>query len=412
MMEKKIAIVGAGDFQLPLVKEAAKENTVVLIAPEIGDAFKPYISKECLIDVRDKESALAFCQEEQIDGIITDQTDISVRTVAYVAEKMGLPGIGYEKGILFTDKAEMRRTMEAAGIPCLPNRTVDSMEEAVAFFREHGGKPVIIKPLDSQGSRGLYACSSEEDIRKHFEDSRKFSSNGLVIAEKLVSGKEFFVEGMAYDGKFRNLIIGDTHYFDIENAYAAESRRTPSTQDATLVDRVLKRNQEIIEAFGLNQGISHSEFIVDEDEDEIYLLETAARGGGVYISSDMISARTGINVEKFLVDIALGLLIEVPEIRETNIYCGYKAFYVPFGKVRRVTGVSEVEALPYVMHTQLGHLQEGMEIPMEKLNKTNRLAMVICASSEREWLERVVEIRKLLHAESEYRGEVRDLIWE
>ncbi len=412
MARKKIAIVGAGDFQLPLVKEAAKENTVVLIAPMIGDAFRPYISKECLIDVRDKERALAFCQEEQIDGIITDQTDISVRTVAYVAEKMGLPGIGYEKGILFTDKSEMRRVMESVGIPCLPNRTVDSAEDAVAFFREHGEKPMIIKPLDSQGSRGIYACYSEADLRKCFEDSRRFSSNGKVIAEKLASGKEFFVEGMAYDGRFRNLIIGDTHYFNIANAYAAESRRTPSTQDAALVERVLRRNQEIIEAFGLKQGISHSEFIVDEEADEIYLLETAARGGGVYISSDMISARTGINVEKFLVDIALGQLREVPEVRETNAYCGYKAFYVPFGKVRKVTGVAEVEALPYVMHTQLGHLWEGMEIPMEKLNKTNRFAMMICAGSEAEWLERVAEIQELLHVESEFDGEVRGLIWE
>lgn len=411
-MGKKIAIVGAGDFQLPLVKEAAKENTVVLIAPVIGEAFKPYISKECLIDVRDKEGALAFCQEEYIDGIITDQTDISVRTVAYVAEKMGLPGIGYEKGILFTDKAEMRKAMEAAGIPCMPNRTVDSMEDAVAFFHEYGERPVIIKPLDSQGSRGIYACYSEADIRKYYEDSRKFSSNGKVIAEKLARGTEFFVEGMAYDGKFRNLIIGDTHYFDIENAYAAESRRTPSTRDAALVERVLRRNQEIIEEFGLKQGISHSEFIVDEDEDEIYLLETAARGGGVYISSDMISVQTGINVEKFLVDIALGQLQEMPEVRKTNTYCGYKAFYIPFGKVRKVTGVAEVEALPYVMHTQLNHLQEGMEIPVEKRNKTNRLAMIICADSEAEWLERVAEIRDMLHVESEYQGEVRDLIWE
>jgi carbamoylphosphate synthase large subunit len=411
-MGKKIAIVGAGDFQLPLVKEAAKENTVVLIAPVIGEAFKPYISKECLIDVRDKEAALAFCQEEHIDGIITDQTDISVRTVAYVAEAMGLPGIGYEKGILFTDKAEMRKAMEAAGIPCMPNRTVDSVEDAVAFFREYGEKPVIIKPLDSQGSRGIYACYSEGVIRKYYEDSRRFSSNGKVIAEKLARGTEFFVEGMAYDGKFRNLIIGDTHYFDIENAYAAESRRTPSTRDAALVERVLRRNQEIIEAFGLKQGISHSEFIVDEDEDEIYLLETAARGGGVYISSDMISVQTGINVEKFLVDIALGQLQEMPEVRKMNTYCGYKAFYIPFGKVRKVTGVAEVEALPYVMHTQLNHLREGMEIPVEKLNKTNRLAMIICASSEGEWLERVAEIRDMLHVESEYQGEVRDLIWE
>ena len=142
MRRKKIAIVGAGDFQLPLVQEASKENDVVLIAPVIGKAFEPYIKERCLIDVRDQDAALNFCREQKIDGIITDQTDISVRTVAYVAEQMGLPGISYETGLLFTDKARMRDVMEEAGIPCLPNRTVTSVEDAVSFWRELEGTTV------------------------------------------------------------------------------------------------------------------------------------------------------------------------------------------------------------------------------------------------------------------------------
>ncbi|MDO4383421.1 MAG: ATP-grasp domain-containing protein [Eubacteriales bacterium] len=409
-MNKKIAIVGAGDFQLPLVQEASKDNEVVLIAPVIDERFEPYIQERCLIDVRDQEAALAFCQEQKIDGIITDQTDISVRTVAYVAEKIGLPGIGYEKGLLFTDKSRMREEMMKAGIPCLPNRTVENMEDAVAFFKQHQNKPIIIKPLDSQGSRGIYSCHSEDEIREHYHESEKFSSTGEVIVEKLATGKEFFVEGMAYDGKFQNLIIGDTHYFNIENAYAAESRRTPSMESPELVQRVLQRNREIIEAFGLKQGISHSEFIVDDDE--IYLLETAARGGGVYISSDLISLRTGINVEKFLVNIALGEQSGMPEIQESRKFCGYKAFYVPFGKVKKVSGVEAVENLPYVHRTQLMNLKEGMIVPVEKLNKTNRLALIVEASSQEEWLERVQFIENTLHVESEHDGVVRDLVWE
>lgn len=409
-MKKKLAIVGAGDFQLPLVQEASTDNDVVLIAPVIDERFKPYIKDCCLIDVRNQEAALAFCRDQNIDGIITDQTDISVRTVAYVAEKMGLPGIGYEKGILFTDKSRMREEMVKAEIPCLPNKTVHNLESAVEFFQELKGKPVIIKPLDSQGSRGIYACHSEQEIKRYYSESESFSSTGEVIVEKLAIGKEFFVEGMALDGKFQNLIIGDTHYFDIENAYAAESRRTPSTADSALVRRVLRRNREIIEAFGLKQGLSHSEFIVDEDE--IYLLETAARGGGVYISSDLISLRTGINMEQFLVNIALGEQTEMPEIHESGKFCGYKAFYVPFGEVKKVSGVETVENLPYVHRTQLRNLQEGMVVPVEKLNKTNRLALIVEASSEEEWLERVGYIENILHVESEHDGVVRDLMWE
>ena len=410
MSRKKIAIIGAGDFQLPIVQEAAKENDVVLIAPSIDDRFRPYISEECRIDVRDMERALAFCRTQQIYGVMTDQTDIAVRTVAYVAEQMGLPGIGYETGCIFTDKSRMRQVMSETGIPCLPNRTVDSLEEGIQFFRELGETPVIIKPLDSQGSRGIYECDSEEDIARYFDDSRKYSSNGKVILEKLARGPEFFVEGMSYNGEFQNLIIGDTHYFNIENAYAAERRCTPSLRDPEMVQKVLLRNKEIIQAFGLKQGITHSEFIMDGDE--VYLLETAARGGGVYISSDLISLGTGINVEKFLVDIALGQLDKMPIPAETGVYSGYKAFYVPFGKVRSVTGITEVENLPYVGRSQLQNIHCGMVIPEEKLNKTNRFAFIVKASSPEEWNERVDHIRHILHVESEFQGEVRDLVWE
>ena len=111
-----ILIIGAGDFQLPLVQRASLSYNVLLAAPVISDAFKPYISDSLLIDVRDKEGILDYAGEHSICGVITDQTDIAVRSVAYVAQELGLPGIGYETGCLFTDKSLMRARMAELGI--------------------------------------------------------------------------------------------------------------------------------------------------------------------------------------------------------------------------------------------------------------------------------------------------------
>ena len=149
--KKNILIIGAGDFQLPLVQRASLSYNVLLAAPVVSDMFKPYIADALLIDVRDKEGILAYAREKSICGVITDQTDIAVRSVAYVAENLGLPGIGYETGCLFTDKSLMRKRMAELGIKLLPNRTVSSFDEALAYYREIGGN-VIIKPLDTQGS--------------------------------------------------------------------------------------------------------------------------------------------------------------------------------------------------------------------------------------------------------------------
>ena len=128
---KNILIIGAGDFQLPLVQRASQDYNVLLAAPVISDMFRPYISDSLLIDVRNKEAILAYARANDICGVITDQTDIAVRSVAYVAENMGLPGIGYETGCLFTDKSRMRARMQQLGIKLLPNRTVSSLEEAL-----------------------------------------------------------------------------------------------------------------------------------------------------------------------------------------------------------------------------------------------------------------------------------------
>ena len=167
---KNILIIGAGDFQLPLVQRASRSYNVLLAAPVISDAFKPYITDSLLIDVRDKESILEFARERSICGVITDQTDIAVRSVAYVAEKLGLPGIGYETGCLFTDKSLMRDRMAQLGIKLLPHRTVSSLEEALAYYDEIGGS-IIIKPLDTQGSRGVQICRSADDLKSKYAEA-------------------------------------------------------------------------------------------------------------------------------------------------------------------------------------------------------------------------------------------------
>lgn len=406
---KKILIIGAGDFQLPLVQKAAESYEVLLAAPTIGEAFTPYISKKLIVDVRDKDAILAFAQENQIDGVITDQTDIPVRTVAYVAEKMGLAGIGIEAGELFTDKALMRKKMEELGIPVLPHKVVHSIEEAFAYYVDLGGS-VIIKPVDTQGSRGVQAVHSVEELWAKYPEAARWSSDHSVIVERLATGREFVVEGLSLNGEFRNLCCGDTLYFDIPDAYAAKSRIFPSTADKELYQRVLDLNERIITGFGLKQGITHSEYIMDGNE--IYLMETAARGGGVFISSDLISLSTGLCTEEFLLNIALGQQKEFPEIKPQQCYCGYMAFYIPVGKVSKIQGLEEVKALPYVHRHQLDKLKVGLENKEGATDKTSRLAMIVSGRNREELTSHMHYIRRTLKVKVKTKKGAEGLIWK
>lgn len=414
---KKILIIGAGDFQLPLVQQAAKTCQVLLAAPVISAAFDPYISDRLIVDVRDESAILAFAQEHKIDGVITDQTDIAVRSVAYVAEKMGLPGIGYETGLLFTDKSRMRKRLAELGLPLLANRTVSSVEDAIAFYRELGGAKssasvqVIIKPLDTQGSRGVQVCASEQEIRDKYDEAARWSGSHEVIVEHFATGREFVVESLVLDHQYRTLCIGDTLYFDIPDAFAAKSRIFPTTADNALRQKVLDLDEKIITGFGLTQGITHSEYIMEGDE--VYLIETAARGGGVFISSDLISLSSGLHTEQFLIDIALGQQKEMPRILPQQCFCGYMAFYLPVGRVIRADGIEDVLAFPFVHRTQLGKLHVGIENHEGATDKTSRLALIVSGDTREELMQHMAQVRSTLQIEVEAPdGSIRQPIWE
>lgn len=404
---KKIMVIGAGIYQNPLIETAAEYGNVILVAPVVTPEQAKLAQRVYPCDVRDQDAILDIARAEQIDAVVTDQTDIAVRTVAYVAENMGLPGIGYETAKLFTDKNLMRRRCEELGLPVLPYRTVGTLAEAEAFLQEIG-RPAIIKPVDNQGSRGVQRIENHADLIKKFEEAQTASHSGLVVIEQLASGREFVVEGLTWNHQYRTLICGDTEYFDIPDAYAAKTRIFPTNAPAKLKDLVCARNQAIIEGFGLNHGITHSEFIMDGDE--VYLIETAARGGGVFISSDLIPLGSGLRTEHFLIQSALGN--PEPEMHlSSGQVCGYMAFFLPDGKVKEINGVDEILSLPYVHRNLLRNIHVGMEIH-NATDKTSRFCIIVSADSREQLNQRMEEIKLRLQIICETNDGPKLPIWE
>lgn len=408
MPERKIMIIGAGDFQLPLVEEAAKTCNVVLVAPSVDERFKKLATAVYLTDVRNVDEIENIARKEKIDGVITDQTDIPVYTVASVAERLGLPGISSETALLFTNKTTMREKMTELNLPVLPYKTVSTLQEASDFFKSLNA-PCIVKPLDSQGSRGVFKIENEKALAEKFPEAASYSKDGRVLIEKFVTGDEFVIESAVADGRSKMLICGDTHYFDIPDAFAAKSRIFPSVRPASLIAKAQELNRKIIEGFGLKQGVTHGEYIIDGDE--VYLIEIGARGGGVFISSDLISLSAGLNTEKFLINLALGKQNGLPETQNKNIVCGYLAFFLHEGVVCGLDGVEDVKALPYVARHQLDKIRIGMEIG-KATDKTSRFALILQAPDRREFYRRAGRIKELLKIKTRC-GEREALpIWE
>ena len=392
--EKTIMILGANTLQVPLIESAKKLGYItVVVSPVSSEVGHSICDHSELIDIRDEEKLLGIARKYNINGVITDQTDIAVRSVAFVAENMGLPGIGYETACLFTDKYRMREKCRELGIPTLKYKMVRNLDDAQRFLIELGGE-AILKPVDNQGSKGVSFIDSPQKMAECYIEAMSYSKQKEVLIEQVAKGREFVVEGIVFNGVFKNLIVGDTYYFDIPDVFSATRRVFPTNASNELRTKVEDINKRIIEGFGLKQGITHSEFIMNGDD--VILIETAARGGGVYISSDLINICTGLETEKFLLGIATGSQEKMPKFNTDLKACCYLAFFLPVGTVEKTDGIERVSQLPYIHHNNLSDIFVGMETKEPK-DKTSRFFMIVEGKDRVELDERVDAIICLLN---------------
>ncbi len=394
MQEKNILVLGAGALQVPLINRVKEKGFNPVVVSLHSDEPGMQIVKDTIVaDFVDKELMLQYARQYDIAGIVTDQTDLPVRAIAFVSEKLGLPGIGYETACLFTDKFKMREKCRELGFDTLEYKLVNSYDEARDFF-VNLAKPVIIKPLHNQGSKGVCKVSSLAELEEKYGEAERYSQGDSILLEEFVKGEEeLVIEGVALDGWCENLVCGDTYYFNIPDVFSARQRIFPSTKSPEIVEKALMLNKRIIEGFGLSRGLTHGEYIVSDGK--VYLIEIAARGGGVYISSDIVPLMTGFDTTSFIIDIATQQTIKRPTIEDKSKVVCYTAFFLPEGVVKSIKGVEEVLSKPFIHHNNLFALTEG-KIIRKNTDKTSRFFMVLEAESKMEMEERIKWIQQTL----------------
>ena len=412
MANKKVMILGAGRCQVPIIKQA-QQMGYDTIAVSIGGDY-PGLSvadKSYEIDVRDKERILEIAQREGICGIFTDQTDLPVPTVAYIAEQMGLPGIEYDCAVRFANKFEMRKFCEKINVPVPKYFQASSLEDARERTRQLG-YPLIVKPVDSQGSRGVAKINNAGELEKKYRDAISYSACGRVILEEFFSGREVVIQGFAHDYDFINLVIGDRVYFDLPDMFIPKQTLFPSTLKEDLRQKVLELNDHLIRQFAPKFGITHSEFIVQEQTGEIRLMETAIRGGGVFISSDLVPLACDVNVNELLIQLASGRKgIHIERGKLGRRASGYVCFTLPEGVIREVSGIDKLVALPGVHAAYLDDLVVGRRTSQMK-DKTMRLGPILVAGTDRVALQETINrIQQTLLVQIETSSGIRGIEW-
>ena len=233
--------------------------------------------------------------------------------------------------------------------------------------------------------------------------------NKCKVYEEFVKGDEIVIESVVVDDAVHLLICGDTYYFDIPDAFAAKQRIFPSQKDITIIKAASELNEKIIKGFGLKTGLTHGEYIIKDGK--VYLLEIAARGGGVFISSDIIPLMTGFDTTSFIIDTAAGIRPDFKLSKPVYACACYLAFFLPEGEILSIDGVDKVKSMPNVYHHNLDSFYIGEKI-RKNTDKTTR-GFVVIAGPDFAVLKLIInEIRSILSINVVNNGIIRNIIWD
>ena len=310
---KKLAIIGAGYLQLPLVEKAKEMGLyTICFAWEEGAVCKDLCDKFYPISIVDKDAILKICREEKIDAVTTIASDVAVLTVNYVAEQMGLIGNPDQYSKMVTNKYLMRQCFLDNDVPSPKFSLVDDL----AHYQITGFKfPLIVKPTDRSGSRGVEKVLDPVQLEAAILRAQNESFEHKAIIEEFVTGREISVESISYQGQ--HFVLQVTDKVTTGAPFFVELEHH---QPSTLPEDTKKKVKEIVllalDALHIEYGASHSELKITEDGD-IRVIEIGARMGGDFIGSDLVKLSTGYDFLRGVIDVAFGDF-EEPKITEHN----------------------------------------------------------------------------------------------
>jgi biotin carboxylase len=341
------------------------------------------------IDLKDKEGIKALGRSLQnqggLGGIMTAGTDFSA-TVAWAAEKLGLPGIPYEAALNASDKERMRRCFKNAG---LPSPEFTTLSEVPAQWPLRPGEssapaayPLVVKPVDNMGGRGCRRVNRLEELREAVKEALRFSRSGRAIVEAFMEGPEFSVDAIVYGEEIVICGLADRHIFF--PPYFIEMGHTmPTVIEREAQEQMLETFRAGIRALGIagpNQaGAAKGDIKLTPSGPMIG--EIAARLSGGYMSGWTYPYASGVEPVRGAILACLGKRPEGLEARK-NWTSAERAFISIPGTVRSIHGLEAVQGLPHIKDVFF-RISEGSRVIFPE-NNVSKCGNIITAAPGRE----------------------------
>lgn len=331
MKQKRLMLLGGLRYLLPVIEEAHKLGAYVITADYLpNNIAHKYSDEYCNVSIIDKEAVLKAAQELQIDGILSHAVDPGVVSAAYVAEKMGLPfQCSYKAACVLQDKSLFRQFLMENDFNCPHAKGYTNVEDALKDV-DYFTWPVIVKPVDSAGSKGVTKVENVEDLPHAIEIALASSISKNFIVEDFLEKEGFSVgsESFVVDGKLLYNGFYD-QYFDNEavNPYTPSAEVWPSIMPVHYQEEIKSELQRLVDLLGITTGLFNVECRVCKNG-KAYLMEVSPRAGGNRLA-EMLNYAADVNINEAETKKALGYI--VGDIHEPN-YKGHYAIKVLYSE--------------------------------------------------------------------------------
>ena len=306
---KKLMIMGAGIYQVPLIKKA-KEMGIHTIAVSIPGKYPGFAVADevCHINTVGYDAVLKVAREKQVDGIVTAGTDVAVITIGKVCDELGLCGLSFEAAKIASDKMLMKECYEANGVRTARFRKVhfeDDLEEAIRDLEY----PLIFKAVDSSGSRGITRVNTKEDIPGAVAAVKATTRKDYYIVEEFIIGEEFGAQAFVYGGKLQ-FVLPHGDYVFVGDTGVPVGHFAPYDLSEEVLQDVFDQTEKAIKAMKLDNCAINADFIMKDQK--TYVLEIGGRSGATCLA-ELVSIYYGFDYYEKIIQAALGEAPSFPQ---------------------------------------------------------------------------------------------------
>lgn len=327
-------MLGGSLYQVYAIKEAVRLGYYVITCDYLpSNPGHRFAHEYHNVSTTDKEAVLRLAKELQVDGVVAYASDPAAPTAAYVCEQLGLPTSPYRSVEILSNKDLFRAFLQEHGFNCPKAMGFLSYEEALAHIDEFQ-LPVMVKPVDSSGSKGINKLTNKSQLKDFVEDALHYSRSKRFLIEEFIVKKGHQISGDAFsvDGKLVFHCLGNEFYDPTcDKDFAPLGECWPFQMDHKYIEDLEQQLQRLMTLLQMKSNAYNVEAIVGED-DKVYLLELGARSGGSLIPQ-VTEYATGVNMVTYVIKAAMGEdCSALSQVEPTGFWSNYMVHSKKTGK--------------------------------------------------------------------------------